>query len=413
MRADRRLPRRLRPLLASLVAAGVLVLYPTRWGLSMSFAVALPVTALLGGWLTQRTRHRAAPAAVALLLCGPAIGAQQMGLSFLEVDAAYLPPHLFDVRVLALCAQLLDPLPALLLAASLSSALVGARGGALALLLGGAATLGCDLTLEATLQAVQAGQHREAAWLSNAAPAWSLLPLLSLLAMRRTLAGLLLLVTALCTASLARSPLGPLLPPPPPLPAGLPQDAPGLPVAGVPLSPDDPRFPAQLQALGYWPQRELWWCDKAPGPQWASQPRNTVTLALPADAPIDALVAAMPQLVRRGVERVALQGQAPPLPGPLGARLSQPTARFILAPPPAAPLVIATADGPRWLGAPPDGGPCVLQTYPEMTIGALYAIGRALGDSATGSCPDAVSLSLHSQPPGPTGWRPPLPCQID
>ena len=395
--------------LAALLAGGLLALAPIQWGMASSFAKTLPIIVLCGGWLARQT-PRLGPTALALLLCIPIVGTRMWEVSLVEFDALYIPSYWTDARLLELCAAALRPLVPLCLASALALAVIGGPGTRMlagVFCLGAASTAGSTLTLQTSLQALQSGDYERAARLVQLTPAWALLPLLLLPAIRGQ-SGLLRLAVILCVASTTISPIQRVLPPQQPTTASSPQGRPGLPTDLVPLDPRHPDFFEHLTQAGVLPSTSDFWCAQTA--HWDRVIRLTVNLTLSADDDVSAVTDVLPELLQRGVQQLALQGRTDPLPGRLGARLSHPAPLVLLDPPPAdAGHARLTEQGLEWI-RPATNRQCFIETTPGLSIQTLYTHLQALQDPRTGQCTASVGLSLHTFPARADGWRPPGDC---
>ncbi len=398
----------LRLLLAAALAGLIVWLAPIRWGMAQSFATTLPLMVLCGGWLSRRSEELG-PTVLALMLCIPAVGVRMWGSTILEMEAHYVPAHLTDERLLLMCIKLLKPVAPLLLGAAAGLALLGGRGarlGAGVLATGGLSIVLSTVGLEHALSSLQSGAYARASRTAQLVPALALLPL-AFLPTCRGPGRLVRLAVILCVASLSISPVSRLLPPPPPASPDSPLGAPGLAVDLVPIDPGDGDFAAALNDAGLSPLQSDFWCQ--PESLWERDIRLTVSLSMPADDDLSALTEALPALITRGVNHIAIQGRAEPLPGRLGARLSRPAAQLILdPPPPGVGHAVVTADGLRW-SRPARDGQCFIEPRPGVTIGELFAHIQTL-QSPGGPCARRLGLSLHSSPPRDDGWRPPGRC---
>jgi hypothetical protein len=396
------------PLAAAL--AGLLIwLAPVRWGMAQSFATTLPLMVLCGGWLARRSASLG-PTALGLMLCIPAVGARMWGSTIMEMEVNYVPAHLTDERLLLMCIELLQPAGPLLLAAAGGLLVLGGDGArrAAGILASGAVSILLSTTsLEHALAALGQGDYRLAARIVQLVPALAALPLAFLPTCRGS-GGLLRLAVVLCVASVSISPIGRILPPPPPITADSPTGTPGLTIDLVAIDPRAPDFLTALTDAGLSPLRGAFWCQ--PGSTWERDIRLTVSLAMSADDDISVLAAAIPPLISRGVDHIAIQGQSAPLPGRLGARLSRPAAQLILDPPPPdAGIARVTAEGLDWI-RPAARGQCLIETRPGMTIGELFGHIQALTAPAYGPCAARLGLSLHTTPARDDGWHPPGDC---
>ncbi|MDG1478291.1 MAG: hypothetical protein P8R54_01805 [Myxococcota bacterium] len=397
-----------RILLAAALSGLIVWLAPIRWGMAQSFATTLPMMVLCGGWLARRS-ERLGPTVLALTLCVPAVATRMWGHAILEMEAHYVQSYLTDERLLLMCIDLLQPLAPLLLSAAAGLVVLGGRGslsGAGILAAGGLSIVLSAIGLEHVLSSLQNGSYAQATRLAQVAPALALLPLAFLPACRGP-GGLIRLAVVLCVASLSISPLGRVLPAPPSVAPDSPIGVPGLVVDLVPIAPGVGDFAAALEATGLSPHAQESWCQAES--KWDSNIRITVSLAMSDDDDLTVLTDALPALIAHGVNHLAIQGRAEPLPGRLGARLSGPAAQLILEPPPpGAGHAIATADGIRWI-RPAQDGQCFIEPRPEMTIGDLFRHIQML-QSPGGPCTKQLGLSLHSSPPRDDGWRPPRRC---
>ena len=242
---------------------------------------------------------------------------------------------------------------------------------------------------------------------------WALLPALFLpTLLRSTLATrdrLLYAALILCVASITISPINRLLPPPPPATPGLPVAQPGLPVDLIALDPRVADFATVLTDAGFYSVEATFWCEI--DSRWSKGIRGIASLALPADADISRLREALPELMDRGIQQIALQGTATVLPGRLGARLAAPGVRIVLdPPPPEAGHVRLTANGLQWVRPASADKQCFIETRPGLTIGELVTHIQTLSRPGSGVCSGRLGLSLHNEPARSDGWHPPAPC---
>ena len=397
-----------RILLAAALAGLIVWLVPIRWGMAQSFAATLPLMVLCGGWLARHSEQLGSTV-LALMLCIPAVGTQMWGFTILETEAHYVPAYLTDEWLLMMCVDLLQPVAPLLMSAAAGLVVLGGRGslsGAGILAAGGLSIVLSTIGLEHILSLLQRGAYAQAARLAQAAPALALLPLAFLPACRGR-GGLLRLAVVLCVTSLSISPIGRVLPQPPSIAPDRPVGTPGLVMDLVPVDPGVGDFAAALDATGLSPLSHAFWCQAES--VWDQDIRIIVSLSMADDDDLTALTDALPLLIERGVNHIAIQGRSEQLPGRLGARLSHPAAQFILdPPPPEAGHAIATADAIRWV-RPARDGLCFIEPRPEMTIGDLFRHIQML-QSPGGPCTKRLGFSLHSAPPRDDGWRPPGRC---
>ncbi len=397
-----------RILLAAVLSGLMVWLAPLRWGMAQSFAATLPLMVLCGGWLTKQAAALG-PAVLALVLCVPAAGTRMWGRTILEMEAGYVPPYLTDERLLLMSIDLLQPVAPLLLGAAAGLAVLGghrALSGAGILAAGGLSIVLSTIGLEHAVSSLLSGAYPQAARMTQLAPAVALLPL-AFLPTCRGPGGRVRLAVILCVTSLSFSPISGVLPNPPSVAPDSPVGTPGPGVDLVPIDPGAGDLASMLEATGLSPIAHASWCQAAS--QWDSNIRITVSLAMSEDDDLAALTDALPSLIAHGVNHIAIQGRAEPLPGRLGARLGRPAAQLILEPPPpGVGHAIATAETLRWT-RPARDGECFIEPRPEMTIGDLFRHIQML-QSPGGPCATRLGLSLHSSPPQDSGWRPPGRC---
>jgi hypothetical protein len=181
-------------------------------------------------------------------------------------------------------------------------------------------------------------------------------------------------------------------------------------VACVAANPKSSNFHEQLNSQG----TELlpglgWWCNTNVRENWRKNSRATAALSLSKDSTLEDIKPYLPEILFRGVTRLAFIGLADENKSffPLKKHLMHPASRWLLDPPPPQAHK-GTIRNNELIWAPLPEAPiaCAIWADWNTTIDTLFKVGTLL-DEPNGPCAYKLFLIL-GEPNGP--WNSPLPC---
>jgi len=403
------------PLILMLLGGLLLYLSPTHWGALWNFPCSLVLILFCATWLGQQKKSPHSSVWVATCFFIPAIGYTVWKRQILLLDLDYVVAQQGAAHSLRLTQHAAEGVAPLVLVAAVCAFFIHRRISFLLFAIG-IPTLASRYILQLAAMELDRDSVVEASQKIILTEAFRVIPLLIgfLLGhlsqrLERKLIIAITIIGVWLTTPLISLYLWLL-------PTALPhENSPTsheqMGVAAVGANPNDARFHEQLNAQG----SELipgleWWCNTKVRPSWRTNSRATATLSLAKDDTLEDLRPHLPEILYRGVTRLAFIGTAKEqhsLP-PLRKHLQYPAARWLLDPPPPDAHQGRIQDNELfWNGElPPKPQACAIWADWNTNIDTLFRIGTAL-DEPSGPCAYRLFL-VFGEKNG--SWNAPLPC---